>query len=242
MKNFSFNGITKNYITVLRGSNRPAWAPIARVYREIPGGTGVYLNKKRKTQHRPLPIPVYFKAENIADLQKIKEEVAAWLIHDEPKPLIFDDEPDRTYYAVVDGGFDIDEFVRIGSGVIPFVCPDPYKYGAEKTLTIGTSAIVNKGPTETNPIITITFSKAASEFKITHNETGKWVRVIYNFIFGDRVVIDLEKRKITVNNTLKMTSYDWKSQPFKLLPGANTFSFSSSNVSTATIKYRERWL
>lgn len=239
MKNFSFNGITKPYIKVLRGSNRTPWAPVVRGYQEVPGRPGAQLIKKPRTQPRSLPIPVYFKAGSIGDLQKMKEDIAAWLIHDDPKPLIFDDESDRTYYAVVDGSFDVEEFVRVGSGTIPFICPDPYKYGEEKTVPILSGGkIVNNGTVETSPIITVTFEVAAQNFTITCG--GKVVRIFYNFIKNDILTIDLAKRKVLINGKLNMQTYAWDSQPFSLMPGNNTLTFTTG--ATVKITYKERWL
>jgi predicted phage tail component-like protein len=237
LKNFSFNGITKDYLYALEGSNRTPWAPVVRILQEVPNRPGAYLKKKRNVSPRHLPIPVAFKASNKGELQSLKENFASWLIHDEAKPLVFDDEPDRTYYAVVDGSFDLNEFVNLGQGVIPFICPDPYKYGSEKTVN-GTT-VTNNGTVETNPIITANFSTSSSEYKIEH-PNGKYVRVIYNFVAGDVLEIDLTKRKVTINENLQMAAYDWRSQPFSLLPGGN--SLTATGGATTSIKFRERWL
>ncbi|OIK11973.1 hypothetical protein BIV60_17110 [Bacillus sp. MUM 116] len=242
MDSFTFNGISKPYLSVLKDSNRQPWAPIERQFHDVPNRPGAYLFSKRKTNPRPLPIPVFLKAESIPDLQKVKEDLAAWLIHDEPKPFIAEDEPDRTYYAVVDGSFDPDEIVRWGQGVIPFICPDPYKYSAEKTYTVSTAAITNEGTAEANPIFTVTFTAAATEFKIVHQVTGKFVRVIWNFVSGDKLNIDFTTRKISINNNLRMTALDFSSNWFKLLPGSNTFTVTPSGVTTTTVKFRPRWL
>ncbi|MEK3821364.1 distal tail protein Dit [Cytobacillus sp. FSL W8-0315] len=239
MRNFSFNGITKNYITVL-SSNRLPWAPIEREYQEVPNRPGAYTKKKRKTKPRPFPITVLLEADGV-NLQKLKEDFASWLIHDEPKPLIPDDEPDRTYYAVVDGSFDPEELVNFGQGVIPFICPDPYKYGEEKTVTLGTGSINNAGTAETTPIINVTFTAAASEYKITHQESGGFVRVIWNFVAGDKLVIDLAKRKIIINDNVNMTAYYWRNRPFMLRPGANNLTVVPASVATTLIKFRPRW-
>lgn len=255
MKNFSFNGITKDYLIVLEGSNRPAWAPIERVYQTIPNRPGAYLKGLRKTNPRPLPIPAAIKGINLTDLQKVKEDFASWLIHDDEKPLIFDDEPNRTYYAVVDGNFDIDEFIYYGRGSIPFICPDPYKYGPEEEYTLETvpeATIVtlfaaqnpgfNPAPVDAIPIFTADFNSEASEFKITHQESGKYVRTIYNFVPGDKLEIDLTKRKVLINNIVNMPAYDWRSQPFKLYPGENHFVIEPNEAAAIKIKYRPRWL
>lgn len=157
MNNLLFNGITKDYVTTLRGSShQEPWAPIERVYQEVPNRPGAYPRKKRKTKPRPLPIPVMIEAKSIADLQKLKEDFADWLIHDDPKPLVLPWEPDRTYYAVVDGSFNPNDLVNIGQGVIPFICPDPYKYGTEVT-TPANEPITNEGTAETPPYIRVEF-------------------------------------------------------------------------------------
>lgn len=242
MDSFLFDGKSKPYLFVLKGSERHPWAPVERTYTEIPNRPGALLGKKRKTKPRPFPIPVFLKSENIRDLQKVKEDLAAWLIHDDPKPLIPDDEPDRVYYAVVDGSFDPEDIVRWSRGTIPFICPDPYKYGAEKPITLGASPINNEGTAETPPIINVTFTAAASEFTITHQESGGFVRVIWNFVAGDKLVIDLSKRKVIINDNVNMTAYYWKNRPFMLSPGANTLTVAPASVATTQIKHRPRWL
>src|SRR5690606_11391601 len=108
--------------------------------------------------------PVLVKAENISDLQKTKEDMADWLIHSEPKELIFKDEPDRVYYAVVDGELELDEIFSTGRGEITFICPDPYKYGPEKTVetTSDTFIVENNGTAEAEPIIELTAAERAT--------------------------------------------------------------------------------
>src|SRR5690625_7184800 len=93
------------------------WLPVQRNLITINGMTGAQLSKT-DTQFRVISVHILIMAESFSDLQKIKEDLAEWLIHDEPKELIFKDEPDRSYYAVVDGELDLDELVRWGDGVI----------------------------------------------------------------------------------------------------------------------------
>ncbi|MFE0506767.1 distal tail protein Dit [Peribacillus butanolivorans] len=240
MKKFTFNGISKPYLTALKGSNRQPWAPIEWTYQDVPKRPGA-LPVKKNTRVRPLPIPVFLKAKSIEDLQKVKEDLAEWLIHDEPKPLIFDDEPDRIYYAVMDGSFDPDEILKWGQGVIPFTCPDPYKYGTEKKVNV-TSSVTNEGTALANPIFTVNFTAKASEFKILHVESGKFIRVIYGFVAGDVLVIDFTKRKVTINNNLKMTALDFRSNWFSLQKGVNQFTITPSSVATTKLTYKPRWL
>jgi len=128
---FSFNGETRDYLTVLRGRKRSAWAPRSLNLLTVPRKPGAYLQGV-ETSVREIEVPIGLVAKNIGDLQKLKEDLAGWLVTDEPKELIFEDEPDRVYYAIVDETPDFEEIVRIGQGTIRFICPDPYKYGTEK--------------------------------------------------------------------------------------------------------------
>ncbi len=170
-----FNGIEKDYLTVLRGRNRPAWAPVNRniiTTLNVPGG---YLTSSQ-TEIRRIDVPVFLMAENFPELQKLKEDMAEWLIHKEPKELIFKDEPDRIYYALVDGGVDLDELIRWGDGVISFICPDPFKYGQEKLLTFPSSGVLtfeNEGTAETEPIIELT-AKDKATFAMVANSEGEY--------------------------------------------------------------------
>ena len=148
-----FNGIEKDYLITLHGRRRSAWAPVSRNLITVPGMAGAYLSRT-DIQARVITVPVLVKAENISDLQKIKEDMAEWLIHDEPKELIFKDEPDRVYYALVDGELELDEIFSTGQGEITFICPDPYKYGDEVIVEFPSNVVTvtNEGTTEADPV------------------------------------------------------------------------------------------
>lgn len=129
---------------------------------------GAHLSHSKR-QVREIGVPVFILADSFSDLQELKEDMASWLIHDEPKELIFKDEPERTYYAVVDGGLDLDELIRWGEGTITFICPDPYKYGPEKTYKLDdVSTIENKGTAEAEPIFELT-AKEKTAFAMISN-------------------------------------------------------------------------
>ncbi|MGN7938497.1 distal tail protein Dit [Metabacillus sp. 22489] len=153
----TFNNERRSYLTILKGRERPSWAPIEQELIEIPGRAGAY-KKSKKVKVRQINVPVLIEAENIADIQKVKEDLASWLITDEAAPLVFDDEPNRIYYAEVDGSLDLEEFVNIGTGVISFICADPYKYGPlhRGVFESEIASITNSGTTETYPIFRAT--------------------------------------------------------------------------------------
>ncbi|PFW88472.1 distal tail protein Dit, partial [Bacillus pseudomycoides] len=131
MSSFTFNNQRKNFIQIEKGWKRPTWAPLRRNLVQVPNYPGARL-LSTETDIRVLPIPVGIIVPDGSDLEKLKEEIAGWLITEQPVELIFDAETDRIYMAVVDESFDPEEFVTLGKGVIKFICPMPYKLSKDK--------------------------------------------------------------------------------------------------------------
>lgn len=121
-----------------------------------------------QTEMRVFSVPVGIIVPSGAKLEILKEDIADWLISDQQKELIFDVEPDRTYLAVIDEEFDIDEFVDIGKGTLKFICPMPYKLGPTRTIGFQMDGrglianVQNKGSVESNPILEIEVTKPST--------------------------------------------------------------------------------
>ncbi|PGT51135.1 phage tail protein [Bacillus cereus] len=161
MTSFTFNNQRKKFIQIEKGWKRPAWAPLKRNFLSVPGYPGARL-LNTQTDIRVLSIPVGIIVPDGDDLELLKEEIADWLITEQPVELIFDVEPNRTYLAVVDEGFDPDEFVTLGKGILKFICPMPYKLGVVQTKQFANNVdgnfqadIENKGTVEATPVIDI---------------------------------------------------------------------------------------
>lgn len=89
-----------------------------------------------------------------------------------PTKLEFSDEPDKYYYAVVDGSIDIDQIMNYGAGTISFVCHDPIAYSKEEKI-FGASennklTIDNKGTAFTSPLINVSFGQDAHFLQCTY--------------------------------------------------------------------------
>ncbi|KZB89942.1 hypothetical protein A2U94_18825 [Bacillus sp. VT 712] len=171
-----FNGERKPYLKVLKGRERPAWAPLKRNLLTVPNRPGA-LPKSTDVEPRPLAVPIVIKGVDLADLQKIKEDLAAWLVTDEPCPLIFDDEPDRIYYAYVDQSIDFEEIVKLGMGTLNFICPDPYKYSSvskyqHSIISEGMSLVtpLNKGTVKAKPIFEIQVDNDYTHIDISNGD------------------------------------------------------------------------
>ncbi|HDR7611406.1 TPA: phage tail family protein [Bacillus mycoides] len=167
MSSFTFNNQRKDFIQIEKGWKRPTWAPLKRNFLSVPGYPGARL-LNTQTDLRVLSIPVGIIVSDGGDLELLKEEVASWLITEQPVELIFDVEPDRTYLAIVDEGFDPDEFVTLGKGTLKFICPMPYKLGRIQTVDFMNDGrglianVQNKGSVESNPIIEVEVEKPST--------------------------------------------------------------------------------
>lgn len=164
---FSFNGKSNPNVIPLQGKKRPAWAPLERTFLEVPHYPGGRLIRTQ-TKMRKIIVPVSLFYESMEEAEKLKEEIANWLITDQPQELIFDDEKDRTYLAVIDESFDPQQLVNLGEGVLTFICEMPYKLGPTRTVEFQANErglvanIQNKGSLESNPIIEIEVTKTAT--------------------------------------------------------------------------------
>lgn len=197
MSSFTFNNERKKYIQIAKGWKRPTWAPLKRNFLSVPGYPGARL-LNTQTEMRVLSIPVGIIVPDDGDLELLKEEIADWLITDEPVELIFDVEPNRTYLAVVDDSFDPDEFVTLGIGTLTFICPMPYKLGAtqKKVLAIDEGGNLkakfrNNGSVESNPIIDITVG-SQSPFLDVWNDND-YFRIGYPVGYKSKIVKEDER-------------------------------------------------
>lgn len=89
-----------------------------------------------------------------------QSEIYNWLKPTlEPGPLIFDEIPDRVFYAKLTGQLGMEQFNRYGTFELTMKCTDPYIYGPEdvQQLTITSSptsiTVSSAGMEPTPPVI-----------------------------------------------------------------------------------------
>lgn len=195
-----FNGIEKDYIIVLAGRERPFFAPLQRNFRDIDN----LISTDRGV--RMLSVPIGIRYDQRSDLERIKEDIAGWLVHDKPKKLEFKDDPDRFYYAVVDNtinnGF---LYNQTTEATINFLCG--YKYSNERIVIIETTVKkIVKGHKSTPWKIKTIFTDKTSIYELQFNSPGETnlrdinkIKLNYEFVAGDVLEIDFSKRKVTIN-------------------------------------------
>ena len=98
---------------------------------EVPGRHGAYFSNKRMPP-RTLEVDYTITASTRQELREKIGELNAIFDVSEPVPIVFDDEPEYTYYGIPESTEEKTEFIRVHQGTITFVCPDPHKYGLEK--------------------------------------------------------------------------------------------------------------
>jgi predicted phage tail component-like protein len=230
----SFNG----HVLPIRISKVEGRGPINQQVnrRTLPNGE-ILIGKVTYTE-KYLKIHYSIAYKNFSECQQKVDDLNVLLSTKDKVPIIFSDEPSKTYYGIPDGEQSWEEFYAKGKGIINIV-RDQCKYGQEKTTT--STTIVNEGSAPCTPVFNVEFTSSASEFRI-QNEDGKFVRVIWTFVAGDRLVVDFKKRKISINFTVRMTSLDFSSNWFDLRPGENKLTVTPSGVAATTINYTPRWL
>src|SRR5699024_11022627 len=137
--------------------------------------------------------------------------LASWLVTADPVPLVFDDEPNRTYYAVVQNT--IDDFSRmersvLRQGTIQFLCLDPYGYGQQHTYNLSPTVAV-EGTTETYPTFDLTVKKDTPLISIANRSNMDDYGDPLAVILGTDVSVDeepQERKTLILHDTMQSTS------------------------------------
>nr|WP_326979626.1 carbohydrate binding domain-containing protein [Bacillus inaquosorum] len=106
----------------------------------------------------------------------------------------------------------------------------------------GISTVKNTGLAPVPPLVRCIFEETATEYKIQllnpDFTVNKTVKLVFNFIAGDTLLIDFEKRKATLNGNLIMTALQLQSD-FFILPSGDSFLKASH---PSTVLFKERYL
>lgn len=191
---FSFNGVQKDYIRILKGFERPAFAPIEHESISFPGVPGVYITGVNR-KSRPIDIPVEIKASNTMSLFEAVEDMLSWLTSDRDGELILPGEHNRTYYARLTGDLQLREILNRGKGTISFICADSHKYGPDdSTLLTELTTITNTGTAQMYPKFMFTVTEPITHLNIISDNTymrlGRPVSVIETPFERETVILN----------------------------------------------------
>ncbi|KYG30419.1 distal tail protein Dit [Alkalihalobacillus trypoxylicola] len=209
-----FNGIEKEYIRVMKELYRPPTPPIEYMVGEGFSGDRI---RKRSFLGMDLQVPIVLTKNP----ESIKEDLSNWLVHEQPKPLVFKDHPER-YYLAIYRGMDLNEDYQFAKGTVTFYLPEGYRFGPHQEIEIGGQNIGYKvlGQASMPWTSQTIFKEDTSEFFIEKNQSEKLI-CHYHFKENDRLEINSIKRQVLVNGENKPYILSIHSNWFELTPGLN---------------------
>lgn len=232
LSTFSFNNIEKEYLVLERDWTLPAWAPIEREFLQVPGRPGG-IQSEMRTGLRRFPLPIIIRSRNLIDKKQFVEDMAAWLIHKEAKPLVFSKYPNRKLYAYIEGTPDFAQLWNFGQGTLNIVCEDPYEYGPKKVkdFSAGVANFRNEGTIDVPPFIRATVTK-----DITHLQLYDDKRY---FQIGESVGINtvVKKREERLLNEAMNTLVGWSNSGLTVDGGTVAGSMETNGYSFGAASY-----
>lgn len=236
MHSFNFNGVSKSFVKLLE-RGRPYWSP-----RVVESSNRRVRSVTRESM--PLPLTTLIDGASKEDLLNKAEEIALWLNTDDVAPLIFDDQPNRIYWSILDGSVDEEEIVSFAKASFEFLCVD--KTGLEKSVLIDGSETVNVNghiPTFWRTHTEFTANVTGYELAFTPADKGELKdinKIVLNgdFRSGDVLEIDYSKRRVMLNNR------DISNQLVIIQSNYKELDIGSVEVSSSvptTVYYHERY-
>lgn len=146
----------------------------------------------KRSSNLVIDLEIMVTGSDRAELRENLRGFAEYINAEEPKSLIFLDEPDKYVEAILDGDSTIDNFYRLGKGTISMVVPDPYYYAVDDDTFQFTNTTTNrftrKGNTESFPTIEIRGTSSGGSFTVITDNN----RITYtgDLNAGDKLVID----------------------------------------------------
>ncbi|WP_062052342.1 distal tail protein Dit [Bacillus sp. JCM 19034] len=230
-----FNGTEKEYIRVRMELFRPPTPPIE--FNTIASAKGGSRVKKKRFTDATLPVPIRISSDR--RIEELEEEMSAWLVHDEPKKLVFSGTPNRYYLAYYEN-MDLNIHTPYyATGYIYFYLPEAYRFGERKEINVTTSNATHTitGQTETPWSIQVNFTVPQSRFEI-HASNGLNLQLNYSFIAGDVLQIDYVGRKVTLNGNDLRSAVSMSSNFVELDVG----EVRLRAIHVCTLKYDEKYL
>ncbi|MTI95177.1 MAG: phage tail family protein [Firmicutes bacterium] len=179
-------------------------------------------------------IRIAIKAADEFQLRQYARNISAWLDHTKVGPLIYEDEPDKQYFARRTGRSLTEDIIHMGFADIFMFCPDPHAYA-----TTTKTASPNEGTAPTPVRITATMTANADHLQI--NLGDQYIRLETALITGDEVIIDTNQGWVALNGLDARDKLTYDSELRQFLLPAGAFTLTADNA-TLSYVYRERWL
>ena len=160
------------------------------------------------------------------------------------KALIFDDEPDKMYFARLSETFRPSRMATISREfTIQFICYDPFTYSVDKKIYSGVSQITvnHSGSHVARPILTITKGAGAGKIRNTRpDETTE--EIIFNADSpAGTYIIDCKEQTSLIDGA---GAYEYLEDEryFSLFEGNNVIQNVSGSITNIGVEFRDTWL
>lgn len=246
----NYDGFDLSNYLLVEDIGRPIMPPQELVTKSIYGRRGAYYLDK---QDEPITIPVdvtIYEQPNMT-YRQFTRFLASKLYKNEPKQLIFDDEPNVFIDAIIQGDTDLENMIEAGSGTLEFYCPDPSYYELNDeifNLTVGKNEVVReKGNTDSFPLIEIEGTNNGGIITISTDAT----EINFDGDLNDGDVLTLDSDLITSyidrNDSERVSANnDVDTMDFPVLAvGLNHIEISTegnATVNSVRITARSRWI
>lgn len=231
------------FLVEMTGKNVPMTPPIKNLSEEqggIDGGWDFGIQYEPKI----ITIDHYILANTREERQNMIRELAGWL---NPRlgarELIFDDEPDKMYYARLSEQFALEKVIGTYSDFsLNFICYDPFTYSVQEyTQNITGSGQVEHLGTHVSKPILIVDHRGGSATVTNQTQDGQTQTLTFASTTPPGIfTIDMKEGTVklgTQSGEKYIDSIEW----FELEQGMNTITHSG-NINQVTVKYRHTWL
>ena len=226
----------------MRSRNRQLLPEPNDKYMQVPGRQGSILFPGGLADRR-IEIDCAFRGNKLPDLRIRAREIAAWLYTENREILSFDDESEKYYRGKLAQAIDFEHLAVMGQFSLIFVC-EPLAYGAEVLASFinDTATVNNQGTFESYPVFTVTFTAAASEWKVT-GPGDNYIRVVNNFKAGDTLEVNTATGAILINSIRALDKLDWQnSRFFCLRVGESVLNVTPAGVCSTRVSWVPRYL
>jgi predicted phage tail component-like protein len=206
--NIYFNGIPLPSFVIIKKIETPLLSEIENTIVDSDIG---YKHKKIKFGIKSVKIDFSLeRTETLTDFNQ-QQELLKWLKGDDWKEskLILPDNVDYHYMAICNNAIDIANEDIEGGGRIEFLICNPYRI-ANKSRIININDLQNYstlGNVYIKPRIIFSITSECTEIKLSlkNKQYDNFIRFKHNFLTGDKLVIDMKTKKVTVNDELMMS-------------------------------------
>jgi len=194
-------------------------------------------------EDRQITVGLGVTSTSLADLRANARALASFFNSTDRKPLIFDDDTGKQWFAIVGTAKLQNDIVNYGKASIVFDCL-PLAYDvADQTGTIGTPFTNNGTESIAEWTISGVMNTDASTIEINLVQSAVqigYIKLSTTLVSGNAIIITSEDRRLKINGVdktelIELTTVDW----FDIPLGAVTLTCSQL---TGTITYKRRYV